>query len=603
MRIRAVNRAAAAAGLKPGITLADARALLPELAVQLADAQADEHALRALADWCTRYAPWAAPEGANGVFLDVSGATHLFGGEAALRQDLLGRLRDLGLTAGAAIAGTPGAAWAVARFGRTCGVGPIVPPGGAAKALAPLPVAALRLPADVVAGLIRVGLDSVEHLSTLPRAALARRFGEPVTTRLDQALGRAPEPISPRRPAPSRRALLTVPEPIGRADDIAAGLERLLATLCARLEQNGLGARRLEIALYRVDGTVARLGVGTSRPSRDAGHLRRLFAEHLGKIEPGLAVLNDDVGRHGRDLIDRFVTASPFRPAATLAHSSEIAPVIDAHRTDLVLHIGETFSRELKAGRSAPVQLIVDGRNSNTALITLGYASQIVAAFSREHATRPLPARLVERAWFNPNLLSPWSILPGILAIIILVATMAITSFSLAREKEVGTFQQLLVTPLRPFENIVGKTVPSLIIGLVESAVIVAVVVYLYEVPLVGHLGLLYVGIPFFLLANIGVGLMISSIARTQQQALLGAFLFLVPQIILSGFATPIANMPEWVQGLTCLNPMRYFLVISRGVFLKDLPADLVFAETWPMALIALATLTLAAWLFRRRLY
>ncbi|MBI4183464.1 MAG: ABC transporter permease [Proteobacteria bacterium] len=316
-----------------------------------------------------------------------------------------------------------------------------------------------------------------------------------------------------------------------------------------------------------------------------------------------LAVLNEDAGAEGRELVSRFTATPTFRAVATLTHSSEIAPMIDSRRAELVLHVGKTFSRALKTGASAPVQLIADGRNSNTALITLAYAGEIVGAFGREHARAPLPAALVDRAWFNPNLGSLWSILPGILAIIISVATTSITAFSLAREKEVGTFQQLLVTPLRPVEIVIGKTLPALAIGLGESAVIVAAMVLLYRMPLVGRVGLLYVGIPLFLLANIGMGLMVSSVARTQQQALLGAFLFLLPEVILSGFATPIGNMPDWIQTLTYVNPMRYFLVISQGVFLKDLPADAVLAQAWPMALIALGSLTVAGWLFRRRLY
>ncbi len=316
-----------------------------------------------------------------------------------------------------------------------------------------------------------------------------------------------------------------------------------------------------------------------------------------------LAVLNEDSGVAGRDLVARFTGAPDFRLVRTLTHDREIDEVIDAERADVALHVARTFSRDLGAGRPAPVQVIVDGRNSNTALVTLDYAADIIQAYAREASGRAPPAELVERAWFNPNLLSEWFILPGMLAIITLVAVVSITAFSVSREKEVGTFQQILVTPLRPVELIVGKIVPGLVIGLAESVVIILVAVHAYGVPLVGDLWLLYLGLVVFLLSVIGVGLMISSLSRTQQQALLGSFLFIVPTVILSGFATPIANMPGWVQYVTYANPMRYFLVISRGVFLKDLPPHLVLAELWPMAAIAIVTLTVAAWLFRRRLY
>ncbi|ADJ28254.1 ABC transporter permease [Nitrosococcus watsonii] len=316
-----------------------------------------------------------------------------------------------------------------------------------------------------------------------------------------------------------------------------------------------------------------------------------------------LAVLNKDSGTLGRDLVARFTAGQGFRLVATLTHDAGITPLVKTGKVDLVLHIGENFSQNLKQGLSAPVQLIVDGRNSNTALILLNYTGQIVADFNREMANQPLPAHLVERAWFNPNLLSFWSMLPGFLAIITLVATLSITGFAVAREKEVGTFQQLLVTPLRPMEIVIGKTIPALIIGLGESIVILLIAVYGYEVPLIGNLLLLYLGLFFFLLSSIGTGLMISSLARTQQQALLGAFFFIVPTVILSGFASPIANMPEWIQILTYLNPMRYFLEISHGIFLKDASFGFVLARVWPMALIASTALLLAAWLFRRRLY
>lgn len=316
-----------------------------------------------------------------------------------------------------------------------------------------------------------------------------------------------------------------------------------------------------------------------------------------------LAVLSKDSGTIGRDFIARFTAAPSFRLVITLIHDTQIAEVISTDKADLVLHIGENFSHYLKAGQSVPVQLIVDGRNSNTALIILDYASQIIADFNRDHAVRPLPVHLVERAWFNPNLWSLWSVLPGFLAIITLVATLSITSFSVAREKEVGTFQQLLVTPLRPLEIVIGKTVPALIIGMAEGTIIVLVSVYWYQIPLIGNPALLFLGLFIFLLSSIGVGLMISSMSRTQQQALLGSFFFLTPTVILSGFATPIANMPQWVQILTYANPMRYFLVISRGIYLKDIPIESVLNQLWPMAVISLFTLIVAGWLFRRRLY
>jgi len=298
LTLAAVNPAAQAAGLVPGQGLADARALCPGLVVAQADPAGDAAALAALADWCGRYTPWTAPDfgaaaGTDGVWLDISGCAHLFGGEAALLADLRDRLAAAGLAARAAVADTPGAAWAAARFADP-GI-TLIPPGGQRAALAGLPVAALRLMPATVAVLARLGLRRIGDLYGLPRAEVAARFGagrldealeEQLQRRLDQALGLLDEPISrhnPRlgRPRPDWRARLPLTEPIGRAEDVAAGLGRLLGELCGRLEAAGHGARRLELALYRVDAKVRRLAVGASRPSRDPAHLQRLFADSL----------------------------------------------------------------------------------------------------------------------------------------------------------------------------------------------------------------------------------------------------------------------------------------------------------------------------------
>jgi len=182
------------------------------------------------------------------------------------------------------------------------------------------------------------------------------------------------------------------------------------------------------------------------------------------------------------------------------------------------------------------------------------------------------------------------------------VVALVVTALSVARERELGTFDQLLVTPLRPVHILIGKSLAPLLIGLVEGTVIALVAVFWFGVPYLGSIPLLYVGMILYLLAVIGVGLMISSLVRTQQQAILGAFLFLVPAVILSGFATPIANMSEWIQPITWVNPMRYFLVIVRGLFLQGMSPELVAQQLWPLALIALASLSAANWLFRNRL-
>jgi len=319
------------------------------------------------------------------------------------------------------------------------------------------------------------------------------------------------------------------------------------------------------------------------------------------------AVYNEDPGADARELLAGFRLSRHFREVAHLSHDEEIAPLIDNREVLLVVHIGPRFSRDLATGTSSQVQVIVDGRDSNTALLALGYVRSIVNRFNVQWAERhgwaKPPAELEMRPWYNPNLESRWFIVPGIVALLTLVVTMLVTALSVAREREQGTFDQLLVTPFRPVEILLGKALPGFIIGMTEATVIILMAVFWFKVPLLGSLLTLYTGVALFLVAAIGVGLMISSLAVTQQQGLLGAFLFLVPAIVLSGFATPIANMPPWFQQITLANPMRYFVVILRGVFLEGTPFHMLIDQFWPMAVIGGVNLAVAGWLFRRRMY
>jgi ABC-2 type transport system permease protein len=319
------------------------------------------------------------------------------------------------------------------------------------------------------------------------------------------------------------------------------------------------------------------------------------------------AVYNEDPGFASRDLLAHFRGSANFREVAQLKDQTQIAPLIDRKTVLLVLHLDPNFTRDLLHGGNGRLQAIVDGRNSNTALLVLNYARSIVIEFNQDWArsrgSAGLPARLETRAWFNPNLESRWFFVPGIIGLLTLVVTMMVTALSVAREREQGTFDQLLVTPLRPAEILVGKALPGFLIGLFEATVIMLVAVFWFEIPFAGSLLTLYTGLVLFLLSAVGIGLMISSLAVTQQQGLLGTFLFLMPAVILSGFATPIANMAPMVQDLTLLNPMRYFMVILRGVFLEGTPLYLLIPQFWPMALIGLVNLALAGWLFRHRLY
>ncbi|HTR86787.1 MAG TPA: DNA polymerase Y family protein [Reyranella sp.] len=316
-RLAALNAHARAAGLRTHMRLADARTLLPDLLATGVAPEADRRLIEALAGWCDRYTPWVAidPLGAAiaepdkdgkieacsaggfggdaGLLLDVTGCGHLFGpgeaGERGLLADLVQRLARHDFTCRAAMADTAGTAWALARYAEKQ-ADLFCPPNGQRDALAGLPVDGLRLATPILETFLKLGLRRIGDLYPLPRAPLARRFGDQPLTRLDQALGRLDEPIEPRRPPPAFRTRLAFVEPIGRPEDIAAGTDRLLAALCSQFDKAGVGARKLELALYRVDGSVDRAAIGTSRPNRDAPKLMKLFEERLGGLDPGFGV-------------------------------------------------------------------------------------------------------------------------------------------------------------------------------------------------------------------------------------------------------------------------------------------------------------------------
>ena len=316
-RLAAVNPHARAAGLRPYMRLADSRTLVPDLVTTPVEPQADHRLIETLANWCDRYTPWVAidplgdamaEEGAEacsaggfggdaGLLLDVTGCGHLFGqgsdkgeaGERALLADLVERLSRHDFACRAAMADTAGAAWALARFAEKQ-ADLFCPVNGQREALAALPVDGLRLDKPILETFLKLGLRRIGDLYPLPRAPLSRRFGDQPLTRLDQALGKVDEPIEPRRPPPAFRTRLSFAEPISRPEDIAAVTSRLLAALCQQFEQASVGARKLEIALYRVDGSVDRTAIGTSRPNRDNPKLMKLFEEKLGELDPGFGV-------------------------------------------------------------------------------------------------------------------------------------------------------------------------------------------------------------------------------------------------------------------------------------------------------------------------
>tara|TARA_R110001606_G_scaffold399222_1_gene582309 strand:- start:36326 stop:37432 length:1107 start_codon:yes stop_codon:yes gene_type:complete len=320
-----------------------------------------------------------------------------------------------------------------------------------------------------------------------------------------------------------------------------------------------------------------------------------------------IAIYNQDKGQVSRDLISKFEGSPNFKIIQYISDDGEVSPLINNRDALLVLTIDPNFSAGLLRGQQVSVQAVFDGRNSNTAMIAMNYLQTILLDFNQtwlKKQGKTVPKVTLEiRNWHNENLRSQWFIIPGIVGLLTLVVTLLVTALSVAREREAGTFDQLLVTPLHPYEILIGKAIPGIVIGLFEASIIIILAVLFFDIPLRGDLGALYLGLILFILSATGVGLMISAIAVTQQQAILGAFMFLVPAVILSGFSTPIANMPELLQYLTLLDPLRYFLIIVRGVFLEGDSYAVLFNQYWPMAIIATLSLSFAGWLFRHRMY
>ena len=330
------------------------------------------------------------------------------------------------------------------------------------------------------------------------------------------------------------------------------------------------------------------------------------FAATLDVKNVPIGILNRDNGEQAFELVQRFHGSPFFKRIIYLQGVEQIQPFIDEQKGVMVVSIDEEFSRKLDEKTPASIQLILDGRKSNTAQIVTGYTSQIVEQFNIDQAVkagiRPQNTTLVPRYWFNPNILYYWYNIPSLVATLSMLICLVVTTQSVARERELGTFDQLLVSPLVPVEILFGKIIPGILIGALEGLVLMSIGVFLFGVPFVGSFFPFLLSLFVYVTAISGVGLFISALSMTQQQAMLGTFIFMVPSVLLSGFATPIENMPVWLQPVTYLIPMRYMLVISKGIFLKAMPAWIVLQNVWPMAMIGIFNLIGAGLFFRRRL-
>lgn len=317
-----------------------------------------------------------------------------------------------------------------------------------------------------------------------------------------------------------------------------------------------------------------------------------------------IGILNRDSGAQGFELVQRF-HGTPFFNKINYLHSvEEIAPFLDNQKGVMVVSIDQEFSRRLSQNLPSDIQLILDGRKSNTAQILSGYTATIIEQFNQDftakNGTLEQNVELIPRFWYNPNALYTWFNIPSLVCMLTMIACLVVTAQSVARERELGTFDQLLVSPLSNLEILIGKTVPGILVGMLEGALMMGLGILIYQVPFTGSLALFFLSQLVFVTAMSGVGLFISSLCSTQQQAMLGTFIVMTPSTLLSGFATSIENMPAWLQPFTYLFPLRYMLVNTKGLFLKAMPASIVLSNTWPMLLIAALALANAGWFFRK---
>ncbi len=325
-------------------------------------------------------------------------------------------------------------------------------------------------------------------------------------------------------------------------------------------------------------------------------------------------VLDFDQSQQSRDLVSRFTSSPYFDVQRQLTRSSQIRELIDSGQATVGIEIDAGFAQKLLKGETAPIQVIVDATNSNTALIASSYITQIALGFAESYqkdrigriapqlVERMPSVELEQRPWYNPGLSSRWFFVPGVIGSLTLVLVITLTAFAVVREREIGTLEQIMVTPIRPVEFILGKTLPFFLIGLFDVSLIAVVGTLWFQVPFRGHVSVLFTGAVLFILCMLGVGLLISTVSSTQQQAMVTAFFFIMPAITFSGFGFPIATMPQWLQYFTYLSPLRYFLVVLRGVYLKGVGMDILWPQMAAMAGLGFSLLTLAILRFHKAL-
>lgn len=338
------------------------------------------------------------------------------------------------------------------------------------------------------------------------------------------------------------------------------------------------------------------------------GYAANLDVKHI-----ATAFRDLDQSVDSRELIARFVSSKYFDTVAYPENPGEIETLIKKGKIALSIEIPSGFSKKLKKGDTAVVQIIVDGTESNTAMIALGYVSRILSEYSTAAMIRRLNqegmidfeetgVEVENRVWFNPNLESRYFYVPGVVASIAFLIPIILTAQAIVREREIGTLEQMMVTPIHSWELIVGKTIPFAMIGFIDVIMIALIGVFWFKVPLRGNPLVLLLGSLLFLMSSVGIGLFISTISSTQQQAQISTFFFVMPAFILSGFAFPLENMPQWLQYVTFISPLRYFLIIIRGVFLKGVGLDILWTQMVALAVLGGLMILLSSLRFQKRL-
>ncbi|WP_342321457.1 ABC transporter permease [Kosakonia sp. BYX6] len=329
------------------------------------------------------------------------------------------------------------------------------------------------------------------------------------------------------------------------------------------------------------------------------------FAATLEVTNATIAIYNEDNGKHAVELTQRFARAKAFTHVLLLHSPQEIRPTIDTQKALLLVRFPADFSRNLDSGITAPMQLILDGRNSNSAQIAANYLQQVVKDYQQEllqGQEKPNNSELVVRNWYNPNLDYKWFVVPSLIAMITTIGVMIVTSLSVAREREQGTFDQLLVSPLATWQIFIGKAIPALIVACSQATIVLLFGILAYKIPFAGSLLLFYFTMLVYGLSLVGFGLLISSFCTTQQQAFIGVFVFMMPAILLSGYVSPVENMPVWLQDFTWINPIRHFTDITKQIYLKDASLSIIWQSLWPLLVIAGTTGSAAYAMFRRHI-